>query len=289
MSLALVRALFKSFPWLPSLDFIVHTQCGPAVLIMSQYANFGKKGHTIHLASQLHAFGTLVHEAPRSNGGLQRLITPDGYHIPLSYRSGLPYMDTMHPPSEIEMDTLPHIILTGDDVWNPACVDDEFSIDALKLDSPADHGDQYPNVNDIGEYTGNIDEDIDLIIHQCRTERQEREICDDMPDLLERCIHPSAPILKRFVPTSVGCQSSESRRPSKRLHNSQGMLLVIPFANTVALTGLLPMSIVGTKMSPPIRSSQTPLLMMMASLAILDAPWHRYMLASIAPNALPME
>ena len=73
----------------------------------------------------------------------------------------------MRPPSEIEMNTLPHIILTGDDVWNPACVDDEFSIDALKLDSLADHGDQYPCVNDIGEYTGNIDEDIDLIIHQC--------------------------------------------------------------------------------------------------------------------------
>ena len=44
---------------------LVHTQRGPAVVIMNQYANFGK-GHTIHSASQLRAFGTLVHEAPRS-------------------------------------------------------------------------------------------------------------------------------------------------------------------------------------------------------------------------------
>ena len=157
------------------------------MVIMNQYTNFGK-GHTIHSASQLRAFGILVHETPRSNGGFQRVIIPDGYHLPLSYHSDLPYMD-MRPPNENEMDSLPHIILTGDDVWNPACVDDEFSIDDLKLDSPADHGDQDPRVNDIGEYTGNIDEDIDLIIHQCRTELQERQSCDDMPDLLERRIH----------------------------------------------------------------------------------------------------
>ena len=55
------------------------------------------------------------------------------------------------------MDTLPHILLTCDDIWNPACIDDGFSIDALKLDTPADTGNQDPRVNDIGEYTRKID------------------------------------------------------------------------------------------------------------------------------------
>ena len=63
----------------------------------------------------------------------------------------------IHPPSETKMETLPHMILTSYDIWSPACIDDVFSIDALKIDLPADNGDQDPYVNAIGEYTGNID------------------------------------------------------------------------------------------------------------------------------------
>jgi hypothetical protein len=77
---------------------LISTHKGFAIGIFNQYANYGK-GHTMHSSTQLRTFGTLVHEAPRSNGGLQRLITPDGYHIPLSYRAGLPYMD-MRPPTD---------------------------------------------------------------------------------------------------------------------------------------------------------------------------------------------
>jgi hypothetical protein len=49
----------------------------------------------------------------------------------------------MHPPTN-EMDALPHIVLTGDDVWNPACIDNEFSINDLLLDARADTKDQDP-------------------------------------------------------------------------------------------------------------------------------------------------
>ena len=69
----------------------VHTHRGPAIVIpLHQYAHYGK-GHTIHATAQIRAFGTQVHDSPRTQGGQQRLITSDGYHIPLSYRSGLPY------------------------------------------------------------------------------------------------------------------------------------------------------------------------------------------------------
>jgi hypothetical protein len=95
----------------------------------------------------------------------------------------------MRPPDDNEMDTLPHILLTGNDLWNSSCIDDEFFITDLCLDAPADNGDQDPHVNNIGEYTGNIDEDINLIIHQCRTKRQEREDYGAMPNLLECCIN----------------------------------------------------------------------------------------------------
>jgi hypothetical protein len=95
----------------------------------------------------------------------------------------------MRPPNDAKMDTLPHILLTGDDVWSPNCIDDEFSIEELLLDTPVDTRDQDPRVNDLGNYTGNINEDIDLILHQCRFERHEREDHDNMPDLLERRIN----------------------------------------------------------------------------------------------------
>ena len=126
----------------------------------------------------------MVHEAPPANGGPQRIITPDGYHIPLSYCSGLPYMD-MRPPSDEDLATLPHILLTSDDTWNPSSLDNEFSIEELILDAPETLGDQDPRVTPTGEYTGNLEEDIDLIIQQCRLELEEQEI----PDLLELCIH----------------------------------------------------------------------------------------------------
>ncbi len=88
----------------------VQTHRGPAIVFMHhQYAHYGK-GHTIHSTAQIRSFGTQVHDSPRSQGGQQRLITSEGYHIPLSYRSGLPYMD-MRPPTDDELHQLPHIII----------------------------------------------------------------------------------------------------------------------------------------------------------------------------------
>jgi hypothetical protein len=145
---------------------LVDAHRGPAIVLLHQCANY-RKGHTIHSSSQLRAFGAVVHDTPRNYGGSQRLITPDGYHVPLSCRSGLPCMD-MRPPNDQKWDTLPHVFLTGDDVWNPSCNDDEFTIADLLLDAPPDAGDQDPPVNDFGQCTGNLTDDIDLIIHECR-------------------------------------------------------------------------------------------------------------------------
>jgi hypothetical protein len=183
---------------------LVTTHRGPAIVLLHQYANYGK-GHTIHSSSQLRAFGTLVHDTARSNGGLQRLITPDGYHIPLCYRSGLPYMD-MRPPNDHEWDTLPHILLTGDDVWNPSCLDDEFSVADLLLDAPPDTGDQDPRVNDFGQYTGNLESDIDLLINECRAEHTGRVATEDALNVLERRIN------QRTV--SKAAPNLESLRPN---------------------------------------------------------------------------
>jgi hypothetical protein len=138
----------------------VQTPCGPVIVLMHQYAHYGK-GHTIHSATQLRSFGVHVHEAPRRHGGLQRVVTPCGYHIPLSYRAGLPYVD-MRPPSDDEYASLPHVILTSDTVWDPSSMDGKFLPADLALDAPFDLNalDLDPRTTDLGNYTRNLSDDI---------------------------------------------------------------------------------------------------------------------------------
>ena len=129
------------------------------------------------------AFGIAVHDAPRRHGGQQRLITPDGYHIPLSYRDGLPIL-AMRPPTDDELSSLPHLLLTSDVPWIPSCLDDDFTCDEIV--APIDSGglDLDPRVTDHGAYTGNLQDDIDIILHECRQTRSNNQtVTPSTPDL----------------------------------------------------------------------------------------------------------
>ena len=53
--------------------------------------------------------------------GKQRIITPEGYIIPLDIVDGLPYMKMTKTTQEDRK--LPHIILTSDMEWDPRCLD----------------------------------------------------------------------------------------------------------------------------------------------------------------------
>jgi hypothetical protein len=164
------------------------THWGPAIVFMHQYAGY-RKGHTIHSTAQIRAFGTQVHDAPRSQGGQQRLITSEGYHIPLSYRSGLLYMD-MCPPTDEKLQQLPHIILTSDAVWDPSTLDDEFSSEEISQDAPfhATALDLDPHVTASGECTGNLQDDIDLLQADChQTPTVSHTVTVAQPDLELLC------------------------------------------------------------------------------------------------------
>ena len=56
------------------------------------------------------------------HGGLQRILTLDGYVIPINIVAGLPYM-SLRPYTDDEWDTLPHVILTSDMDWDPTVLD----------------------------------------------------------------------------------------------------------------------------------------------------------------------
>jgi len=67
-----------------------------------------------------------VNEKPKDlPNGRQTITTPECYVIPLAIRHGLPYMD-MYPPSDEEMDTLPHVTFTSDVPWDPTIYDNEI-------------------------------------------------------------------------------------------------------------------------------------------------------------------
>jgi hypothetical protein len=76
--------------------------------------------------------------------GLQRIKTRDGYVISLQFEDGLPTLP-MSKPTDEEMDSLPHIIFTSDELWEPTCLDFKFpeqdgvfeAHDALKEDDLA--------------------------------------------------------------------------------------------------------------------------------------------------------
>ena len=102
---------------------VIETTSGPVVGMFHQYAHQGT-GQTIHSVSQLASFGIDIDEKPYAVGGKQQLVTPDGYIIPLAVRQGLAYMD-MRQPTDKELDELPTIIFTKDDIWDPTILDSE--------------------------------------------------------------------------------------------------------------------------------------------------------------------
>ena len=59
---------------------------------MNQYDSVFQ-GKTIHSSGQLEAFGLNVDDKSVKVGGYQRIITPDGYIIPLQVMNGLVYKD----------------------------------------------------------------------------------------------------------------------------------------------------------------------------------------------------
>jgi hypothetical protein len=68
---------------------------------------------------------------------------------------------------------LPHIILISNVGWDPSTLDDEFSFEEISKDVPFDATvlDLDPCVAASGDYTGNLQDDIDMILADCHQTR----------------------------------------------------------------------------------------------------------------------
>jgi hypothetical protein len=130
------------------------THKGPVIFIMHQYACLGH-GTTIHSSGQLEAFKIIVDEKSWLIGGTQRISTPDGFFIPLDIVNGLPYFK-IRAPTDLELESLPNVILTSDKDWNPTVLDNVKDIDASnwypKLDQQTHYGNHQFDVLESTKY-----------------------------------------------------------------------------------------------------------------------------------------
>ena len=100
---------------------VVKTQKGMVVAIFKQYAYHGLN-RTIHSSGQIEHFKNKVHDRSITVGGRQCIVTLEGYVIPIDIINGLPYIK-MTPPTDEQMETLPHVILTSGAKWDPRVLD----------------------------------------------------------------------------------------------------------------------------------------------------------------------
>ena len=112
---------------LPGLDIVtcaalLHTNHGEVVLIMHEYAYYGR-GNTIHSPGQIEWFQNTYDDKSFHVGGKQVINFLDGYSTPLQCRTGLMYMSLLGKPTDADLNTYPHVLLTGPHEWDPSVLD----------------------------------------------------------------------------------------------------------------------------------------------------------------------
>lgn len=128
------------------------SQHGDVILILRQYAYHGV-GRTIHSAGQIEHYKNIVDDKSMKVGGRQCIRTSDGYILPLDIINGLPYLK-MYPNSRKEWDTLPHVILTSGDDWNPKVIDHDLTNDSewINVLKDLDEGSMNSPFDEYGNY-----------------------------------------------------------------------------------------------------------------------------------------
>ena len=180
---------------------VINTTRGDVIGIFHQYAHINK-GASIHSSVQLEAYKQDVNDRSRRvPGGLQRILTVDWYEIPLSFRNGLPYLP-IKPFTDREYATLPHVIMTSDQDWDPSVLDSP-----VDDTGPSTAGGDVPNIHDnfnqYGEYM----------------DRYVVTMADISDDILEERLLPSYLMFRHEqhvpVPTDTTAPLAQPRTVSK--------------------------------------------------------------------------
>jgi hypothetical protein len=120
----------KDLRFVTAAGFLTSSQ-GPIIGIFHQYSHL-ESGKTIHSTSQMMRLGIDICDIPCTLNGKQCIHHPDGYIIPLSIRNGLPKLD-MHPSTDLDLETYPHVFFTSDTTWDPSILVLEYNVDEMYI------------------------------------------------------------------------------------------------------------------------------------------------------------
>ena len=92
--------------------------------------------------------------------GVKQVITfLDGYSTPLQCRTGLMYMNLLGKHTDADLNTYPHVLLTGPHEWDPSVLDythPTTSGDPTWAPEPSQCGADDPRIDEFGNFKGRV-------------------------------------------------------------------------------------------------------------------------------------
>ena len=89
---------------------------------MNEYGYYGR-GHSIHSSGQIEWYSNIVDDKSVQVGGQERIVTIDGYSMPLICKGGLMYLEPHGIPTDKDLQTYPYVHLTSPHKWDPSILD----------------------------------------------------------------------------------------------------------------------------------------------------------------------
>ena len=148
---------------LPGLDIVtcaalLHTNHGKVVLIIHEYAYYGR-GNNIHSPGQIEWFQNTCDDESIHVGRKQVINFLDGYSNPLQCRTGLMYMSLLWQPTDADLNTYPHVLLTGPHELDPSVLDYTHlttSCGPMWANHASLHGAHAPRIDEFGNFKGRV-------------------------------------------------------------------------------------------------------------------------------------
>ena len=133
---------------------LVDTNHGIVNLIMNEYAYYDR-GHSIHSSGQIEWDTNTLDDKSVQVGRQQRIITIDGYSMPLVCKGGLMYWELLGIPTDKDLQAYPSVHLTSPHEWDPSVLDYEHPEDNGESDWTNDPNERFqfdPNFDEFGDY-----------------------------------------------------------------------------------------------------------------------------------------
>ena len=152
---------------MPGLDLVqcaalVQTNHAMVNLIMNEYAYYGRV-HSIHSSGQIEWYSYIVDDKSVQVGGQQRIVTIDGYFMPLISRGGLMYLEVQGIPTDKDLQTYPSVHLTSPHEWDPSVLDYEHPENNEEPDWAIDPNENFQFDTNFDEFGDNVNRSLSIL------------------------------------------------------------------------------------------------------------------------------